>query len=302
MHEPDNNLRHFIQHWLLDPLCGLPSFFTHYSLRVLPLNMNTHLGVQWGSVLFHIIQRKQVRQARHNLRKIRPDLNKKELETYLLRLWHNMGITICEYSILDKLWSNNRIEIFGREHLESIPDGTPIIYPTIHLANWEAPLSFMAEDRNFLALYLPIANRFYVTLLKIARKRMGIKLISTKAKNPMKTMLNHLQKKNTALFIALDAQKKGGNIQYPLFGRRVPNKGSNANFTIRLAKRTNAAILPYYVERKSLKKPKLVLHIYPALYTTENTEEELLLTLNTLTEEWVKKHPDQWFMLGSLNL
>ncbi len=59
----------------------------------------------------------------------------------LKRWWHNIGRTMSEFCIVNKLWKSARIEVEGLEHLKAAQaEGAPVIFTSMHLGTWEALL------------------------------------------------------------------------------------------------------------------------------------------------------------------
>ena len=70
---------------------------------------------------------------------MRPDeADEASTDAAMTRLWRNVGRTMAEFSVLDRLWAAGRIAVAGLEHLDAArATGTPLMFLGVHLGNWE---------------------------------------------------------------------------------------------------------------------------------------------------------------------
>ena len=96
------------------------------------------------------------------------------------RLWRNVGRTMHEYSILDRLWAAGRIEVSGIEHLHRARDqGKPILVAPVHLGNWEIVLvTGIACGHCGSGIYEPPQNRFEHRIANRVRARYGARFVA----------------------------------------------------------------------------------------------------------------------------
>jgi KDO2-lipid IV(A) lauroyltransferase len=86
---------------------------------------------------------------------------------------------MTEFAVLSRLWKEGRIEVQGREHIDTmLAAGRPIVLAALHLGNWEV-LGAAAHALGYTAsdLYLPPSNRFEHWVVRDARSRFGVELV-----------------------------------------------------------------------------------------------------------------------------
>jgi KDO2-lipid IV(A) lauroyltransferase len=292
----------FIRYWISDVVFGIANIITHYSLRYVPLSINSLAGKHIGRLAGRTRFRKESDVCRHNLHILKPHMNEQEIDRFLKIMWGNIGKTMCEYSVLDKLWEKGCVDINNSEIIDHcLEKHEPIIFTGAHLGNWEVQASYCREHNiPLMAMYKPVRNRFSKWLANIARDRMRIYTVPTD-RSAMKRMCAHLEEKR-ALWLPIDDQKKR-QVHFPRFGRPLELKGTNAAFIVRLARKYHAAIIPVRTKRLDNSRPSLNISLYDALYVNEDGDiEKTLGKLNDLIESWVLEDIDQWYMLHELHL
>jgi KDO2-lipid IV(A) lauroyltransferase len=298
-----NKVKHFIQYWVLDPVFGAASFCVHFSLRYVPMPVNSLGGAIVGRFVFKTHLRKKAQRARRTLSILKPDLSSKEIDQLLDKMWVNIGKSMCEYSILDKLWDKGRLEIDDTQIQRAIESGKPIIFTAAHLGNWEAQASYIhAKKIPLMAMYKPVRNRFSAKIADIARKRMDILTVPTDL-HAMRKMYKHLQN-GGAIWLPIDDYKRG-QVHFPRFGRPLALKGTNASHIAKMAKRFDAAVIPVQIIRKDTLSPSFKVIGHPPRYLTDKSDEGVLTfisELDKLVESWIMERPEQWFMLHELRL
>lgn len=304
----DLQRKRWIRYWLNDPLWGLLSFITHFSLRYVPLRINAFIGRKLGVLAGKTRFKVKSDRARHNLSLLKPNLNDKELDSLIKRMWQNIGQTMCEYSILDKLWAKGRLDVRNDQGIhECLKRKQAIIFTAAHLGNWEAQASY-ASDNNLplLVMYKPVRNRFSRIISAIARARMKIQTEPTD-KYATRKMCKHLAKKG-ALWLPID-DFKNNQVHTPRFGRELRLEETNAAYIVRLAKRYNAAIILVRTKRINdtswLPLPSLKVIFSDPLQINDKSDAgvyQFLKKLDKKIESWVLEDPEQWFMLHELRL
>lgn len=302
--------KQWIRYWLSDPVWGLLSFIGHFSLRYVPMRINAWIGRQLGVLAGKIRFKVKSDRARHNLTLLKPHLKDQELDHLIKRMWQNIGQTMCEYSILDKLWAKGRLDVHNDQGIhDCLQRKQAIIFTAAHLGNWEAQASY-ASDNNLplLVMYKPVRNRFSRKISEIARKRMNIKMEPTD-KYATRKMCKHLAQ-GKALWLPID-DFKDNQVHTPRFGRKLSLEKTNAAYIVRLAKRYNAAIILVrtkrmdHSEKSLLPLPSLKVVFSDPLQIEDKSDEgvyQFLKQLDKEIESWVLEDPEQWFMLHELRL
>ncbi|MGL4185583.1 MAG: lysophospholipid acyltransferase family protein [Thiotrichaceae bacterium] len=295
--------KQWIRYWVFDPLFGMSGFFIHYILRWMPIYLNSAIGAWLGPLAFNTYLKSKAQRARRNLTILYPTLSSAEVDDLLHKMWVNIGQTMCEYSILDKLWDKGRVQVDDSAIKDYLATGKPIIFTGVHLGNWEAQASYIhAKKIPLMAMYKPVRNRFMRRISAIARSRMNIITVPTDV-HAMKKMYEHLAQ-NGAVWLPID-DFKNNQVHTPRFGRPIASKGTNAAHIVRLAQRFNAAIIPVHIIRESEPKPSFKVIAYQPICITDKTDTSILSILESLDqmmENWIKQRPEQWFMLHELRL
>lgn len=295
--------KQWLRYWVFDPLFGISGFFIHYFLRWIPMRMNSAIGAWLGPLAFNTYLKPKAERARRNINILYPALSPAEVDTLLHKMWVNIGQTMCEYSILDKLWKKGRVQVDDSAITDYLATSKPIIFTGVHLGNWEAQASYIhAKKIPLMAMYKPVRNRFMRRISAIARSRMNIITVPTDV-HAMKKMYTHLAN-NGAIWLPID-DFKNNQVHTPRFGRPIVNKGTNAAHIVRLAQRFNAAIIPVHIIRQIEPKPSFKVMVEKPLFITDKSEASILSLLDNLDhlmETWIKQRPEQWFMLHELRL
>ena len=110
-------------------------------MRLFPIDVCSRFGAILTYLTRHLYPDSDAR-ARKTWTMLRPlEADTVTVDAAIDRLWRNVGRTMHEYSILDRLWAAGRIEVSDIEHLHRARDqGRPILVTPVHLGNWEVVL------------------------------------------------------------------------------------------------------------------------------------------------------------------
>lgn len=295
--------KQLFRYWVRDPVFGVTSFALHYFMRFIPMRLNAWLGANIGKLAFKTLLKTKAERARHNLAILKPDLSPQEVDALLDAMWANIGQSMCEYSILDKLWDKGRVHVNDHDAIDYITSGKPFIFTGVHLGNWEAQASYVhAKKIPLMAMYKPPRSRFSRKIAEISRNRMDILTVPTDAQ-AMRKMYRHLEN-NGAIWLPID-DFKHNQVHFPRFGRPVTTKGINASHIVRMALRFNAAIVPVQITRTNNPPPSFDVHVHRPMFLQDNSEASIaafLESIDKLVEGWIMQHPEQWFMMHELRL
>jgi KDO2-lipid IV(A) lauroyltransferase len=270
-------------------------------LSVLPIDWCSAVGYRLGTI---VGPRNRVREdrVRHNLAILRPDLAAPEvIDATVRRLWGNLGRTMTEFAVLDRIYRSDRITIDGAAHLEAArATGRPRIGLFVHLGNWElVPQALETQGENWRHVAQPLVNPYRYRIAVEGRKRHAARYIvpGTKAGGQI---LNHLRE-NGLLTLAGDEYLKG-ELLAPSFGRPVRLDG-NLGRIVRLAKSTDALICPYFCTRS--KGARFQFTALPAIALEWGGKDDLQKgaeRLDKVITEIIVAHIDQWLMLDNFKL
>lgn len=294
----------WLRYWLQDPFWGSLDIIAHYALRYVPVSVNAKIGATLGEIAGKYRFTKEQARVLHNLAILRPELNARERLSIALSMWRHIGQAMAEYSVMDKLYVEKRINIEHYDYLQTlIVQKQPIIFVSVHTGNWEIYGNYViGYGMDLMCLYKPVRNRFSRHIADRARERMGgaIKLVDTNASNAMRLVCKQLANKN-ALWLAID-EVKNGQVSSPRFGRDLSLDETNAAYAVRLAQRYNAAIVPLWSTRHADSTFTFTIGEPFTVANNVTAAQEALIKLDTLLETWLKANLEQWYMLHELRL
>jgi KDO2-lipid IV(A) lauroyltransferase len=298
-------LRHRLQYWLRDPIVGALTAALYCFFRLLPVDWSSAIGAGLGRLIGRWFERAATARARRNyLALSRAPVGGAEAEAAMRRMWGHFGRLAGEFPSVDRLWRAGRVEVVGLGHLAAARDaGRPHLMMGLHLGNWEvfgAAMHGLGFPGKFT--YLPPPNRFQDRLAVRARRHWGKALPPTFAGT--REAWRALVVERAALVIWVDEFVRGRGVMAPLFGRPVRSRSNLLNI-VRLALASEAALLPFYVER--LAGTRFRLTILPEVQLTHSGDRAADLIENAhriddLITPIVTARLDQWLLLPYLRL
>jgi len=295
--------KHNIRYWLKDPFWGGLDYLTHFSLRYLPISAGARIGKFLGPLAAKYRFQRQDQRVKKNISILQPHLNTKEQTKIANKRWQNIAQSMCEYSVLDKIYNQNKITIYNENFLQPFIDKKQaVIFVFAHTGNWEIFGNYVNKyNFDLLGLYKPVRNRFARKLAEISRQRMGgnINLLDTNATS-MRTVCKHLNN-NGALWLAID-EYKNRQVLSPSFGRNIEQKNTNLAYAIRLAQRYDAYILPIWFKRENNSSFNISFSEAFKIEKGEKAQQAAQLRIDNMLEEWIIKNLEQWYMLHELRL
>jgi KDO2-lipid IV(A) lauroyltransferase len=287
-----------VQYWISDTITGVTKTALHYAFRYLPIDVGSAIGGAVAGVTRYIHPDSDAR-ARKLWKTLRPDqADDASTDAAMARLWNCVGRTMAEFSVLDRLYDAGRITVVGKDDLDAATaTGRPLIGMGLHLGNWETiPATALALGYPGAAFYLPPDNRFEHRIAVRSRERFkGVSVRPDKSTAAFEA-IKVIRRKKQSFLIYVDEYIRD-RVQAPAFGRPIHAEG-NAAYILRLAKMTNALIVPVYSVRVGGAHFKLT--FLPPLepVDTGDADADLLANvtmINNLIEPIVREHLDQWF-------
>lgn len=295
-------LRQWRRYWLRDPLLGGLNLALHYGCRLLPTEwcsaIGGRLGILNGRYRYHTVRRR----AERIYLALRGDgATRREAEAAVLRAFDNAGRSMLEFSALDRLWREGRIEVAGKEHLLGArAAGRPVIVMGLHLGNWETigPTIVALGFRGAKGFYQPPRSRFEHKIVVTARERYGAIMLPNGITGA-RGALRHLAEERGVFLIYAD-EERNGRVSAPLFGRPLPRFANLLNI-IRLAWASGAAVIPAHAERLGGARFR-VSYLPPVELVPEGADAAAALAENVrridrLITPIVLARLDQWYML-----
>ena len=233
--------------------------------------------------------------AKNNCRIVFPHLKENEITKIINNSWINLGINIFEITFLSKLVQDkNAIEIKGLEILKEIKkDTSPVIFFSIHSGNWEICVPFL--DHNGFdvgAIYRHINNNFfdkYIYKQRTQALKTKKSFYTPKGKESAKEILKKII--NNKNIILLVDQKDSAGIFINFFGKKVKTQTG----FLKIARKYNLKIVP--VKNIRLPNNKIQITFQQPLKHNNNQvdDEEKMLEIHNIIEEWIRQNPDNWF-------
>ena len=259
----------------------------------LPWRWQMNIGGALGRILFFAVpKRRQV--CLSNLNIAFPDKTESELNAISKAHFESLGKGLFDAAF--SWWGNTQkllslSHIDGIEHLDKALDSKrPIIFLSSHFTSLEVSGSILADRLQSCFVFRPHQNKL---LNHISIQRREARFGQTIAKNNIRGMVRML-KQGRAVWYAPDQQFQGKNhLMIPFFGIDAPTNPA----TSRLAKLSNAIVIPIYCTRNEVDNEKrgYSLHIMPALenFPSDDINNDTLL-INKMIEQQVQTHTEQY--------
>ena len=290
--------RRAIRYWCADVAVGAFNSAMHHGLRLLPVDWCSAIGARLGQVSPARYRESDAR-ARQVFIRLRPEASDPAwLDAAMRRLWRNVGRTMAEYSVLDRLWEAGRIDVEGMEHVDAAhASGQPILFACLHLANWETGVRAVVEAGHSLtAYYLPPENRFEHRLVKKVRDRYGVTTILPGHYSNRAVL--RLLRENKDVFMFYIDEFIRDRVHAPAFGRKLQPTG-NIAYVARLAAISGAKVIPVYSVRVGdSARFKVTFLPEVELVNTGNRDADTMANiarLDAVIDPVIKANLDQWY-------
>jgi len=290
--------RRILRYWVRDPAVAVIELAIYGVSRLLPINLCSYLGAIVTNLTRLLYPESELR-ARRLWSVLRPqEADPKSVDAAMDRLWRNIGRTMHEYAILDRLWAAGRIKVFDIEHMDRARDcGQPILVAPVHLGNWETVLvAGISSGHHGSGIYEPLQNRFEDRLAMKIRARYGARFVAAGA-NSLRTALRELKSRQGPFIVYVDEFIRN-RVQAPLLGRAL-RTDSNVVYAVRLAMMTGAALIPAYSLRIG-DSATFEVHFLPPvdLIRTGDRDRDVVENakrLDAILALIIRAHLDQWY-------
>ena len=286
------------RYWLRDPAVGIAELTLHILMRSLPIDICSASGAAFARFTRHYYKKSEAR-ARKAWSALRPDeSDPASIDAAMNRLWRNIGRTMHEYSILDRLWTAGRVEVSDIEFLDRARDnGKPILVTPVHLGNWEVVLiAGIACGHKGSGIYEPPENRFEHRIANAVRARYGARFVAS-GPNSVREAVRELKARKGPFIIYIDEFIRG-RVQAPSFGRSL-RSDANIAYAVRLATITNAVLIPAYCLRVE-DSARFKVQFLPPLDLVRTGDRaadiaENAKRLDAAIMPVIRAHLDQWY-------
>ena len=262
-------------------------------LSLLPISVVSALGANILKFFGPLSRSHQI--ALLNFKKIFSDLNNDEIKKKVNKSWENLGRTIFELSILNKIVDkkNKRIEIKGLENIKSsISNMEQAIFFTIHQSNWEIVVPTIDQlGISVGAIYRHINNKLIDRLI-LKKRNQSINtnksFYTPKGKQSAKDILKGIKNKSSMLVLIDQKDSAGENIK--LFNIIAKTQ---IGF-LKIARKYNLKLIPIKNTRHN--NNKFTITFCPPInpFNKNISDTEAMLTIHKIIEKWIKENPTQW--------
>lgn len=230
------------------------------------------------------------RRGMANLAHVYPEMSKAERRRIMDGVWDNLGRTMGEFARISKV--GETVTVSGLEYIP--PEGTPAIFVTAHMANWEALTCFSHLcGRDLLNIYRRPNNVYVDKLLKLRTYGLPVRLIEKN--NRAGIHLLRQLRAGGAITLFVDQKGTTGDVVVPFMGKDA--------ITIRtpalLAARTGATVIAGRMTRTN--RHDLHIDLLPPLPpitdTSPETERAFMQQINDILTAWVEETPEQWLWI-----
>ncbi|MGH8629924.1 MAG: lysophospholipid acyltransferase family protein, partial [Burkholderiales bacterium] len=169
-----------VVYWIRDPFWGAVDYLTHYGLRLSPTRAASEIGGRLGLAAGRYRFPNLTARCDQNLRLIRPDLSPAQRAEVIAKMWENVGRTIAEMSVLDRLWERAEITLVNEACiLEQQRAKRPLVFAFPHLGHWETlAIAVQRMGITLNVVFENLRNRFQRKLTHRARRRLGYRLLT----------------------------------------------------------------------------------------------------------------------------
>jgi len=232
------------------------------------------------------------RVAKTQMQKVNPSWSDSKIQTTMKAMYRHMALNIAEIYLMSDTRLDRRSKVIGMEHIEeALAMGKGAILATAHFGNWEAarilpprgiPLSVIAKQQR---------NTFFDSYTNAIRERCGMRVIDMR--RGLKDLISEL---NHNRIVAILADQNAGSSGIMLDFMGYP--ASHWKGVAKLSLRYKIPIIPGFVVRDqddTLKFEFSELIYKPDLADSEENYSQILGEVNSITEAYIRRYPEQWF-------
>lgn len=262
-------------------------------LWILPMNFVSNIGGYIFKFIGPLTKAHKI--ATSNFKRIFVNMSENEIKKNVLKSWENLGKTLFELSILEKIVDkkNNKITLIGKENIKKITEkNKQVIFFTIHQSNWEIVLPVLDQlGIKTVAIYRHINNHF-INKLVLKKRNNSIKskqcFYTPKGIKSAKDIISAV-KKNLSIMVLIDQKDSAGEI-IELFNISAKTQTG----FIKIARKNNLKLIPIHNFRNH--NNFAIKFCEPIEINNQDIDDnEVMLSIHKIIEKWIKENPTQWF-------
>lgn len=275
------------------------------ALRLLPPAGASRLGGALAGALGPLIPVSRV--ADTNLRLAMPELDAPQRRRIVKDCWRNLGQTAAELVRLGDLreiapgakgpgfcslgWEEHVAPALARGKA----DGTPVLFFTGHLGNWEIlPVCADAHGAPFAFMYRAAGNPLVDAMIMRLRRRAHAARMFPKGAAGGRAAYAHLLG-GGALGLLVD-QKLDTGLSAPFFGREAMTMDALASFAVKF----RCPVIPAHVARRGAALLDIIFDApldVPLTGEREADMRAITAAMNRTLEDWIRADPGAWLWL-----
>lgn len=269
--------------------------FLLWLASLLPLSVIAAIGVLLGELLYRSFSSRRNVVIR-NLETCFPEKSHTEIQALARKNFHETGKAVAATGLA--WWAPRKrldslVGFEGEEHLDAaLKTGRPVILLFGHCVALEIAGCYLASRYTVLDIYRKPKNKLLNAVMRNRRTRWGQGTL-VEFKEGLKPVLRCL--KNGHVFFYLPDQDFGRKrtIFVPFFGVQTATLTTLG----KICKSTNAVVVPSFINQRSGAKGyeiifEKMLENYP-----KGDDYTDALTMNQVTEQLIRRYPDQYFWL-----
>jgi KDO2-lipid IV(A) lauroyltransferase len=236
------------------------------------------------------------RVAERNLRIAFPQLGDPEIKQLLRQQWTELGRSLAEFTILDRIVADSsRLVIDGEALLGAIAAGNgPVVFVSGHFSNFEMmAAAIMRCGVPCQVTYRAMNNPYVDQRVRDVRFSYGIRLFAPKGLQGARELMRAIERGESVAL--MNDQKFNGGVEAPFFGVTAHTAPGPSTYALRFG----IPLQPLSVQRTGPgARFKVIVHEPIVLADTGDREADIatgVRRINAFIEERIRARPAEWF-------
>jgi len=262
--------------------------------RLFPIDSVSDFGGSLFRVLGPLTSANRV--AERNLRIAFPEANDAEINRLLRAQWIELGRSLTEFLILDRIVADtSRLQVEREASLGAIAAGEgPVVFISGHFSCFELMAAAIVKAGVKCQITYRAMNNPYVDeRVRKNRFRYGVRLFAPKGLDGARELMRGLERGESVAL--MNDQKFNGGIAAPLFGHMAHTAPGPSTFALRFG----IPLQPMSVQRVGPgARFKVLVHDQIRLEDTGDRAADLeagVRRINAFIEDRVRARPTEWF-------
>ena len=262
-------------------------------LRLFPVDRVSDFGAWLGPMIGPLTSLNRV--AETNLRIAFPESSDAEIARLLRAQWQEIGRTIVEYPLLDRITAEpGRVEVVGEQRLAGIAaSGKPVVFISGHFSNFEAMAwAIVHAGVPCQVTYRATNNPYFDESIRKGRYRYGVRRFAPKGLASARELMRAMARGESVAL--MNDQKYNAGIAAPLFGRTAHTAQGPTTYALRFG----VPLQPMSVQRTHRARFRVVVHDPIELADTGDREADIeagVRRVNAFMEARIRERPAEWF-------